>query len=478
MTLWKDILSGFASGRNSAGTGKERQEIDLPVMSFGDHLGELRKRVILALLGAMAGVSICLIFSDTIINAIYQPYLLALKWGGYPVQLFYHKTTGSIIAYLMTGFKAGLVLASPWIIYQAWQFVAAGLFQRERKVVYKYIAPSISLFLMGVAFFYFLVLPVLLKFIIGFNLAIHVPQVKPYGLEKSVFGTMLPGVNIAKLPTGNQIKPLLIPMAKSDPTHFPPHSVALWFNAQTNQVRIHLGTHTLALQAQPADALFSPLPTLSEYLSFATVMALIFGVSFELPMVMLILAKIGVVKAAQFRQMWRYAVMGLALLAVVLAPTPDFFTFLCIFIPLLLLYVLGIILATMVDRNRIRARQAEESQNSADNDDSSGPSSPTPPDGTPPSGPKHSPDRDLTENSPTPTETHTETSSETAVAPSQHAGETHTKNVAREASDESPMMDEGTSRQHSDYPDDYSSRSSRYSRPPRYPRQNDVSEEP
>ena len=272
MAFWNDIVSNFNRGRKSGETPDDRREADLPVMSFGDHLGELRKRVILAMIGAMVGVSICLIFSDTIINAIYQPYLLALRWGGFPVQLYYHKTTGSIISYLMTGFKAGLVVASPWIIYQAWRFVAAGLFVRERRVIYKYIGPSIGLFLLGVAFFFFLVLPVLLKFIISFNLAIQVPQVKPYGLEKSVFGTSLPGIDINGLPTGNQIKPLLIPMAKSDPTHFPKHSVAMWYNARTSQVRIHVGKRTLTLRAQPADALFSPLPTLSEYLSFATLM--------------------------------------------------------------------------------------------------------------------------------------------------------------------------------------------------------------
>ncbi len=464
MALWNDIVSNFNRGRKIGETPADRREADLPVMSFGDHLGELRKRVILALMGAMVGVSICLIFSDTIINAIYQPYLLALRWGGFPVQLYYHKTTGSIISYLMTGFKAGLVVASPWIIYQVWRFVAAGLFVRERRVIYKYIGPSIGLFLLGVAFFFFLVLPVLLKFIISFNLTIQVPQVKPYGLEKSVFGTHMAGIHVNALPTGDQIKPLLIPMAKSDPTHFPKHTVAMWFNARTSQVRIHVAGRTLTLRAQPADALFSPLPTLSEYLSFATIMALIFGVSFELPMVMLILTKIGIVKAAQFRQMWRYAVMALALLAVFLAPTPDFFTFLCIFIPLLLLYVLGVILTTLADRNRARAAKADADDQ--DGNDSSGPSD-TPPDGTPPpkpSGTGHSPalSGDVADDS----DTH-------AAAP---------QPVAR-PSDESPeTFDEGGQSADSEN-QDFSHHPYRSGRPGRYPgrypgQNHDISEEP
>ena len=383
MAFWNDIATGFRRGLKDRTGGPEEHETDLPVMSFGDHLGELRRRVILALLGAMVGVSICLIFSDSIINAVYQPYLLALRWGGFPLQIYYHKTTGSIISYLMTGFKAGLVVSSPWIIYQAWCFVASGLYLRERRIVYQYIAPSILLFLAGVAFFYFLVLPVLLKFIIGFNLSIHVPPVKPYGVENSVFGKALPGVNIAKLPTGDQAKPLLIPMVKSDPTHFPKGAVAIWFNAARDQVRIHVGRRTLTLRAQPASSLFAPLPNLSEYLSFVSIMSLIFGVSFELPMVMLVLAKIGLVKARQFRQMWRFAVMGLALLAVVLAPTPDFFTFLCIFIPLLFLYLLGLVLSAVADRNRAKSAARDEEDN---HDDPNGgpPVSPQPPEGPAP----------------------------------------------------------------------------------------------
>ncbi len=470
MALWNDIVSNFNRGRKAGDTPGDRREADLPVMSFGDHLGELRKRVILALVGAMVGVSICLIFSDTIINAIYQPYLLALRWGGFPVQLYYHKTTGSIISYLMTGFKAGLVVASPWIIYQVWRFVAAGLFVRERRVIYKYIGPSIGLFLLGVAFFFFLVLPVLLKFIISFNLTIQVPQVKPYGLERSVFGTHSQGIHVGGLPTGDQIKPLLIPMAKSDPTHFPKHSVALWYNARTSQVRIHVAGRTLTLRAQPADALFSPLPTLSEYLSFATIMALIFGVSFELPMVMLILTKIGVVKAAQFRQMWRYAVMALALLAVFLAPTPDFFTFLCIFIPLLLLYVLGVILTTLADRNRARAAKAEADD--PDGNDSSGPSDP-PPDSRPPLKPTGTRQgADAGHNATLP--------GDVAADP---AAEVAAPEAAAESSEESPEdFDDGGHRADSDT-QDFSRHPYRSSRPGRHPgrypgQTNDVSEEP
>ncbi|MCA9021739.1 MAG: twin-arginine translocase subunit TatC, partial [Planctomycetaceae bacterium] len=71
--------------------------------------------------------------------------------------------------YLKVSFVAGLVMASPWVIYQIWLFVAAGLYPHERKYVYIYLPISIFLFLGGALFCFYAVFPFVLNFLLGFN---------------------------------------------------------------------------------------------------------------------------------------------------------------------------------------------------------------------------------------------------------------------------------------------------------------------
>ncbi len=355
MALWRHFLAKISQAPSD--------EEQMPAMSFGDHLDDLRKRLILSLLGAAIGIAICTLFANYIIDFLFQPYLLALRYSGYPQYLLYNKPAGNVIMYLMLGIKAGLLLSSPWIIYQFWLFVAAGLYQRERSLVYRYIGPSILLFISGVAFFFLLVLPIMLKFFLAFNQQVPMPHLQPNFVENLIYGNK-PGVNNwANLPTGDQAKPLLIPMVRSNPTHFPKHHIALWYNAVQGRLLIHADNKTLAINAQPADSLFAPLPMLHDYLGFVTIMALVFGLAFELPMVMMVLAQIGVMPAHKFRQMWRYAVLILAVLSALLAPTPDIVTFSSIFLPLVLLYVLGVVLATLVTARK----KADASESDAEN---------------------------------------------------------------------------------------------------------------
>ncbi len=340
MALWRHFIAKISQSPD--------EEEQMPAMSFGDHLEDLRKRLILSLLGAAIGIAVCTLFANDIIDFLFQPYLLALRYSGYPQYLLYNKPAGNVIMYLMLGIKAGLLLASPWIIYQFWLFVAAGLYKRERSLVYRYIGPSIMLFISGVAFFFLIVLPIMLKFFLAFNQQVPMPHLQPNRIETLIYGGQTGVTAAAKLPTGDQVSPLLIPMVRSNPTHFPKHHIALWYNAVQGRLLIHAEGKTLAINAQPADSLFAPLAMLHDYLGFVTIMALVFGLAFELPMVMMVLAQIGVFSAEKFRKMWRYAVLILAVLSALLAPTPDVVTFSSIFLPLILLYVLGLILATLV----------------------------------------------------------------------------------------------------------------------------------
>jgi sec-independent protein translocase protein TatC len=89
-----------------------------------------------------------------------------------------------------------------------------------------------------------------------------------------------------------------------------------------------------------------------DYLNFVAFTALIFGLAFELPMVMLVLAQIDIVQAKSYRSMRKYAYFGIVVGAVIVAPSGDIMTLAFLFIPLVVLYELGILVAAFATRGR------------------------------------------------------------------------------------------------------------------------------
>jgi sec-independent protein translocase protein TatC len=167
----------------------------------------------------------------------------------------------AFMSYLKVSLIASVIVASPWIFYQLWLFVAAGLYQHERKFVYLYGTMSLFLFIAGAAFCFYAVFPFVLKFLLLFNRNIGV----------------------------------------------------------TPQIR------------------------LSEWISFAVVLPLMFGISFQLPLVMKFLTAISIFNVDLYRTKRRLAILAIAFISMVLTPA-DPFSMLLMMVPLLLLYELGILL--------------------------------------------------------------------------------------------------------------------------------------
>ncbi|HID21175.1 MAG TPA: twin-arginine translocase subunit TatC, partial [Planctomycetaceae bacterium] len=169
----------------------------------------------------------------------------------------------AFMTYLKVSGVAGLVLASPWIFYQLWLFVAAGLYRHERQFVYKYLPISIGLFLGGAVFCFFVVFPFILRFLLGFN----------------KFLGLLP------------------------------------------QIRI------------------------SEWINFAIMLPLMFGISFQLPLIMLFLERISIFDANDYREKRRLAMLVISVLSMLLTPS-DPGSMIAMMLPLLALYELGIWMCT------------------------------------------------------------------------------------------------------------------------------------
>lgn len=196
----------------------------------------------------------------------------------YPAQLNYLANRGEVllgnkqyittlsvqeafVVYFKVALLCSVVLASPWILFQMWSFVAAGLYPHERAYVYKFLWPSVGLFLAGVLLCQFVVLPGAVKALIGFN-------------------------------TWVELDPDL---------------------------------------------------RLNEWLGFALLLPLVFGVSFQTPLVMFFLNRIGMFGWEDYWARWRGAVMILAFFSALITPTPDMVTMLYLFIPMFGLYMIGVL---------------------------------------------------------------------------------------------------------------------------------------
>jgi sec-independent protein translocase protein TatC len=145
---------------------QEEHDSDEKEMSFLEHLEELRWRLVKALFGVLAGVIVCGIFADRLVDDV---ILRPSKSITPPLQLINTVPFGQITFYMMTVIVAGLILSSPWILYQLWKFVEPGLKSSEKKYISSIVAATSFCFFSGISFAYFIMLPYMLQFFATFG---------------------------------------------------------------------------------------------------------------------------------------------------------------------------------------------------------------------------------------------------------------------------------------------------------------------
>ncbi|MBB4128880.1 sec-independent protein translocase protein TatC [Xanthomonas translucens] len=134
--------------------------------SLIEHLVELRARLVRALTGLGVVVLALLPFSKTIYTWLAAPMLAQLPIGQSVIATH---PAGAVFAPLKLTFFVGVFIAAPWLLYQAWAFVAPGLYQREKRLALPLLASAVLLFYVGCAFAYFLVLPAVFHFLTTFK---------------------------------------------------------------------------------------------------------------------------------------------------------------------------------------------------------------------------------------------------------------------------------------------------------------------
>ncbi len=138
-------------------------------MTFFEHLVELRKRIINSLIAVAIGAFIGVSVSKYVLDYVTRPMTKALAELHPGSQLIYTHPAGLFTLIITLGLYIGLVLASPFVLYQFWLFVAPALYKHERSAVTGFLFSTVFLFIAGIAFGYFVPLPYALRALIGFQ---------------------------------------------------------------------------------------------------------------------------------------------------------------------------------------------------------------------------------------------------------------------------------------------------------------------
>ncbi len=242
------------------------EDADGGKMSFLDHLDELRRRIIYALLSLGGGVFIAFFFIDNIFDFIMRPLQAMLPAGQ---TLVYTDPAEAFTLYIKIALIAGLVISSPLVMTQVWLFVAPGLYVHEKRWAVPFILMSSICFIAGAAFSHYVVFPLTWRFFASFTTDIL---------------TFMPRIE----------------------------------------------------------------PAFSVYLR----LLLAFGVVFQMPTIVLFLARMGVLTARFMVRNFKYAVLAIVIISAIVTPDGGGVSLVAMSGPLILLYVLSIGLAWLFGKKK------------------------------------------------------------------------------------------------------------------------------
>jgi len=343
------------STADSTGTSLAKRDDDSPPdeddlladsrMSFGEHLDDLRGRLIKAIYGLLVGFIMCLIFGGEIFSFLAQPLLFALKKSGQDPQLFAGTLPESFLTYIKVALISGLFLSCPWVFYQLWVFIAAGLYPREKKYVHRLIPFSAILFILGGAFFIFIVAPISCLFFIRF--AAHYPM--PNMKSNPVIKWVLPAITGKEESKDESLDEELSPVENvmlAILDHLAAEGNLTEEKAEEHRQKI------LNIKEEEEESFVKPWFTLSKYISLIMVLALAFGLAFQMPLVVFFLGRLQFVQLATFKSNRKFVVFVLVIVSALMTP-PDVISQVALVVPMYLLYELGILMVWIWPPKRV-----------------------------------------------------------------------------------------------------------------------------
>lgn len=345
----------------------DQSPLELGIMSFGDHLQELRARLFKALLVPLPLAIALFFFAPDLRELLVRPLFAALRANGQTVQIQALSPAETIATDMKLAIIAAIAFSAPWVLFQLWKFIEPGLYRHERRYVYFLTPLSTALTLCGIALFYWVLLPFTLIFLVNFG----APQARKVDLP--------PAAAEGAGATASAPPAFAFAIVEEDPETPAPGEA--WISARDQVLRIAVPLHPeapnavveLASEASAAivgaegdgkpklSILEVPLTVLggisqiyrlSEYVSFTLMLMLGAVVAFQMPVVILLLGWVGFISPRFLREKRRWAILIMSIVAAVVTP-PDVMSMLLLLGPLWLLYEFGIVLLVLVPAHKV-----------------------------------------------------------------------------------------------------------------------------
>ncbi len=332
--------------RHEAAAGS-REAITSGVMSFGDHLEELRIHCIRGLAGLAIATVLSLFFATDIIAIILRPALIILDVHGQRPEIQALSPPDAFVGYLKIAFLAGVIIAMPWILLQIWHFVSVGLYKHEQRF-FRLVAPSsLGLFVAGVVFMFYIVMPLVLNFFVMFGESIEVDDLTP-GFVMKMLGNV-PDAGDEDL----VIPPVESSVITVDRNPENPPVGAAWVNTTRKLYCVQTENGILSIPMNPEKNVFALRNQFAfdRYISFVLMMSLAFGIAFELPLVILFLTGLKIVSVEELGKARRYVIVGIFAAAAFLTP-PDVLSQILLALPMLLLFEGALVVSRYLDRRK------------------------------------------------------------------------------------------------------------------------------
>jgi sec-independent protein translocase protein TatC len=269
-------------------TNKDMDDSSAPLI---EHLAELRTRLIRSVLAFLVGMVICFTIAEPILNFLSQPIADVLRARGEDPRLIFTAPQEKFFVLIRISMIGGFALSFPVIAHQLWRFIAPGLYRNEKNAFLPFVISSPALFLLGASFAHYVVTPLAMNFFIGFSDAIPA---------------------LASLVAGQG--------------EFEPG-------------------------AQPQEMTTVFLGSVRESLDLSLKFIFAFGLCFQLPVLLTLMGKAGLVSGQGLIDVRKYAVVGILLLAALVTP-PDVITQVILFVVVYGLYEISIQLVKRVERKR------------------------------------------------------------------------------------------------------------------------------
>ena len=299
-------------------------------MSFGDHLEELRRRILLAIAVPLPLFIVAFIFSDTLLGWFLLPVYDVLQSHGLPLNLQAISPTEVLMTKLKLSLVVAVVLTAPWLVYQGWCFTAPGLYQQERRFVRFLIPGSAILTLAGLALMYFIMLPLMMHVLIAFGTSVEV-------------NTPAPAVD----PRVDAVVAAAPPVTVTSALPESPDAGTIWLLIPEMEASVVVageeGVEILALPARGDTGRIDQTFRILAVVNFTLIMLLSIVIAFQMPLVIALLGWLRLISVETLRSHRRWAVAICGVISAMITPA-DAISMVMMLVPLYGLYELGILL--------------------------------------------------------------------------------------------------------------------------------------